>query len=111
MNNVKFVNLTPHTINVESGDLVLALEPSGTIARVTSTSEVVGEVGGIPISRNTFGDVEDMPDAVEGTFLVVSGMVLSALGGTRNDVLAPDSGTSAIRNEKGHIVAVRGFLR
>jgi len=38
-------------------------------------------------------------------------MVLSALKGTRSDVISPKTDSTAIRNEKGHIVAVRGWLQ
>jgi hypothetical protein len=41
----------------------------------------------------------------------VSGMVLDALAGSRiGDVVAPDTGPDAVRNDQGHIVAVRGFV-
>jgi hypothetical protein len=43
-------------------------------------------------------------------YLIVSGMVLDALAGGRPDVVAPDTGPDAVRDEKGHIVAVLGFV-
>ena len=42
-------------------------------------------------------------------FIVISSLVLQALGGTRPDVVAPDTGRMLF-SENGHIVAVRGFV-
>ena len=110
MKEFKFVSLLPHSISVVGEDMEITIKPSGSIARVSSTTEVVGEIGGFTVSRSTFGDVIGLPEPEEGVYYIVSGLVLSALAGTRPDVLAPDTGSSAIRDDKGHIVAVRGFL-
>ena len=40
---------------------------------------------------------------------IVSGMVLSAVR-NRQDVFAPDTGPTATRNEKGHIVGVARLI-
>ena len=52
-----------------------------------------------------------MPEPIEDTFFIVSAMVLSALAGTRQDVVAPRTDNTAIRNEAGHIIAVTGWLQ
>jgi hypothetical protein len=74
------------------------------IARVDSIDTVIGEVNGIPIVCSTMGDVTGLPDNEEP--IIVSLMVLDSLQGKRKNVYAPDSGSTCIRNEKGHIVAV-----
>ncbi|RME25645.1 MAG: hypothetical protein D6800_07370, partial [Candidatus Zixiibacteriota bacterium] len=51
------------------------------------------------------GDVEGLPDPQDGTVYLVSSMVLSAVRG-RRDVVAPDTGPTAIRDETGRITAV-----
>jgi hypothetical protein len=54
--------------------------------------------------------VDGIPATAEGVTYIVSGMVLDALAGSRlADVVAPDTGADAIR-ENGQIVAVRGFV-
>jgi hypothetical protein len=54
---------------------------------------------------------EGIPPESEGIAYIVSGMVIDALAGTRiKDVFAPDTGIDAVRNEKGHIVAVQGLV-
>ena len=54
-----------------------------------------------------------MPAREPGAFVIVSGMVLDACEGTEHAAyaVAPDTGNTAVRNEKGHIVAVKGFVR
>jgi hypothetical protein len=53
--------------------------------------------------------VEGLPDPVAGVVYIVSGRVLSELAGSRPDVVSPDTGPDAIR-ENGQIKAVRGFV-
>jgi hypothetical protein len=71
--------------------------------------------GGIPLFLNYYGAVEGLPDCQPNTLYIVSLMVINALraespdGVIRGDVISPDSGPSAIR-ENGKIIAVRGFI-
>lgn len=65
---------------------------------------------------DTQGEVENLPPAEDGVFLIVSGMVgdaLRARGVSRPDVLVPGTGPQdgAVRNDKGHIVAVTRLKR
>jgi len=104
---MKFVNLTPHALTVEGMGVIPA---SGTIARVSVNSTDISSVGGVRLRAQLKGQVTGLPAAVGGTTYVVSGMVLDALGSNRRaDVVAPDTGPDAIR-ENGQIVAVRGFI-
>ncbi len=101
-----FVNLTPHAITLRGADgSEVTVAPSGAVARVTTTEKVVGEIAGLPLVRREFGDVEGLPAPKADTVYIVSALVLGAISG-RNDVVAPDTGATAIRNDKGHIVAV-----
>ena len=104
---MKFVNLTPHALTVEGLGVIPA---SGSVARVSVNSTDVGSVGGVRLRAQLKGQITGLPAPVDGIVLIVSGMVLDALGGTRRgDVVAPDTGADAIR-ENGQIVAVRGFV-
>lgn len=105
---MKFINLTPHAINVEGYGII---EPSGKVARVTITHRDMGSRGGVRVRQTVRGMVEGIPAPADSVCYVVSGMVLDALAGSRiADVVAPDTGADAIRNEKGQIVAVNGFV-
>jgi hypothetical protein len=99
----KLVNLTPHLIRVQDGE-ILEL-PSEGVARVTITDEIIGDVDGIPVVAGTPGEVTGIPDPVSGVIFIVSAIVLSALNGTRRDVMAPDTGPTAIRKD-GQVWAV-----
>jgi hypothetical protein len=77
---------------------------------VATTRAPATLIGGVRLIRTVKGAVDGLPEPQDGVIFVVSGMVLDALGSTRPDVVAPDTGADAIRNEKGHIVAVMGFV-
>jgi len=98
-----YKNYTPHAIVFNDGRI---FEPSGSVARVSASySTIVDDV-----CQQVFGEVEGLPDAVEGTTLIVSAMILGA--SDRLDLVAPATGHSlCIRNEKGHIVSVPCFVR
>ena len=103
---IRSINLTPHAIKLNDGRV---FDPSGTIARVTSSFTDFDANG---VARQVFGDVQNLPAATDGTMYIVSALVLGALNGSRSDVVAPATGhTDTIRNDKGHIVSVPGFVR
>jgi len=103
------VNLTLHSIIVETADGRTEFAPSGQVARVASRAEAAGEVDGIPVTRTIFGPVEGLPEPQAGVTFVVSSLVAARVP-ERADVVAPDTGPTAIR-EKGQVIAVRGFQR
>ena len=106
------VNLTPHaiTIKVDGGDITF--QPSGKVARVSEKASKPTRINvfGFPIAgKATFTDVIDLPEPIDGTIFIVSGLVAQNVA--RPDVFSPATGPDdgAIRNEKGHIVAVTKF--
>jgi hypothetical protein len=101
------INLTPHAITLRTPQGDVTIPPSGTIARVSMDETVVGTdaLTGLPIIHRKPGAVTGLPEA--GERCVVSAMVLDALDSVRaHNVFAPDTGATAIRNEKGHVIAV-----
>ena len=107
-----FINCTPHALTVEG---LGTLPASGHIARcatVRTPCEWGLEENEAPMVRlvaQKMGAVDGLPAPSWGVFYVVSALVLGALNGSRPDVVAPDTGPDAIR-ENGQIVAVRGFV-
>lgn len=99
------VNLTPHTITIvrENGNIEIA--PSGVIPRVSVKTVPSGEIGGIPLFRNEYGNVVDLPDPVDGTLYVVSGLLKSACP-NRTDLVVP---ARQIRDEAGRIIGCEGL--
>ena len=103
--NMNYINLTPHTIVFNDGR---SFPASGTIARVQAGFSTIEN----DVCSQTFGDVQDLPEPVEGTCYIVSAIVLSALAGKRQDVVAPATGHPlCVRNDKGHIVSVPCFVQ
>ena len=107
------INLTPHDVHVYDADgknIIKTYPASGTVARVKSSTEIVGKVDGIEIARTTFGEIEGLPDPKPGTMYIVSLLVLQAAGGKRDDLIGPDTGPgSVVRDAEGQIVGVRRF--
>lgn len=86
--------------------LTITFPASGNIARVAVESRQWYTLDGIPVVTNHYGEVEGIPPAGSERFLV-SAMVLAALPPEYEDwAFAPDTGSTAIRNEKGQIEAV-----
>ncbi len=106
---MKIINKTPHPIVVrnEKGETIYS--PEGEVARLQTETRVVSELDGFEVEEAVvIGN--NLPEPQEGVVLIVSGMVLSALKGVRSDLVAPNT-NKAVRNEKGHIVSVPGFVR
>lgn len=104
------INMTPHPITVEKVDGTrITFQPSGMVPRVTQTRETGSPIEGIPVTITVSGSVVGLPSRVEGTTIIVSSMVGQVA--MRDDVVAPDTGATAVRDAVGHIVAVRGFVR
>ena len=103
---MNFVNCTPHALTILG---LGTLPASGVVPRCTTSRVEMPPIGGLRLVRQEVGAVTGLPDAAPDTIYIVSGMVLGALNGTRSDVVAPDTGADAVR-ENGQIVAVRGFV-
>tara|TARA_B100001094_G_scaffold317190_1_gene359310 strand:+ start:462 stop:842 length:381 start_codon:yes stop_codon:yes gene_type:complete len=103
----KFLNCTPHKINLNDGR---SFEP--VLTTPIRVSAQFGDING-DICSQSFGDIVGLPPQKQGTLLIVSAMVLSAVKSIgRTDCVAPATGhPKTIRNEKGHIVSVPCFVR
>ena len=110
---IEFVNLTPHdvVIQTKTGE-TLTVPKSGVVARIDVTENIKEVIGGaIPVVTQETGSLDPDPLAVEGRYYLVSSMVKSHV--YRSDFLAPNTSPTelgAVRNEKGHIVAVKSLV-
>ena len=105
---LEYVNLTPHAITViDKNGKPNVFESSGTIARVNSSTSN-SSIGNFDLSITNYNGVSNLPSPSPNKIYIVSAMVLSNVEG-REDVVAPNTGQGAIRDEKGMISAVRGF--
>ncbi len=101
------INCTPHSLTIHGhghGEPVL-LAPSGICPRLATDRSAAPDTDGIPTVRTRMGEVTGLPDAVPGTYYVVSGLVLSACPG-RADLRSPGE---PVRDAEGKIVGCRGL--
>jgi len=111
---MKLINLTAHPIHIADADgrVIRTLEPSGHVARVAVEQREVGVIDGVPVVESVFGEVEGLPEPQDGVVYIVSTpTMLAARKMGRTDVVSPDTGPTAVRDEEGRIVAVRRFQR
>ena len=102
---LKIINATPHEIKMNDGRI---FEPSGILPRVNQTMSEFDDNG---IAIQSFGEVEGLPEPAPEVVYIVSAMVLSAAK-DRKDLVAPATNhKNTVRNEKGHIVSVPGFVK
>lgn len=109
---MEIINLTPHVINVIYGDngqiTYREFKPSGQVARVKTEQKIVREIEGIAVVKTVFNEIEGLPPAEEGKIYLVSSLVAQAVAG-RDDVVAPDTGPTAYRDDSGKIIGIRRF--
>jgi hypothetical protein len=105
----RFVNLTPHKVNVVTPDGKEYEFASEGVARIDETGyQVVRKHAGIEIRVTQYGGVVGLPEPQAGVLYIVSSMVRDRLP-DRLDLVSPDSGNTCLR-ENGNIKATRGFL-
>jgi len=105
----ELINLTPHPITIQpTGAQPITIPVSGRIARLDSSQETDASVVGVPVVTTRFGRVIGLPNPEPGKVYIVSSLVAQHV--RRPDVLAPDTGPTAIRQD-GQIVAVTRLQR
>lgn len=107
---MQIINCTSHTINVLIDGKTISFEPSGQIPRVEVVQTPCTNINGIPVDIRKNGNVVGLPefDPNDNTVFIVSSLVLSA--SNRPDLVAPDTGATAIRVD-GRIQAVTRFVK
>lgn len=98
-----FKNYTPHVIQLNDGRTF----PSMGVARVdNSFSEFEDDICTV-----SYGDIVGLPEPKEGTYYIVSILVLSAAKVKgRTDCIAPATGHPQCIRKDGFIVSVPGFI-
>ena len=118
-----FVNLTPHIIRIKGTNLVTQREhvceipPSGDVAtcltRISNAQAYRLDQFEYGVISRSLGKVllsngQPFPAPELGKVFIVSSMVQDAM--PRADVLAPDTGPTAIRDERGNVWAVTRLI-
>lgn len=106
---MSIINLTPHVININN----IAIQPSGQIARVASTSKVVDVIDidgqSVEVVETVFGEVDYGGPCWRqpGTYYLVSALVRLAAKG-RTDLLSPGEQT---RDSSGKVTGCKNLTR
>jgi len=119
---MRLINCTPHEITIHHEGGVIALPPSGSVARLVGGPlpdvRSLKTDGGASLRVTlppSFEAIEGVPPYDPDSAIVVSAMVgaqaPTLLGEKwKGRVYGPDTGKDAVRNDAGHIVGVRGFI-
>lgn len=102
------INLTPHPVHLldERGEVIRTWErPEGPLPRLVEEVTPAPSIDGVPIRNKAYRDCENLPPRKEGVYLIVSGLVASAL--RRDDLLVPNT----VRNEEGQIIGADSFAQ
>lgn len=100
----RFVNLTPHNVNIMRGDQGnLIVPPSGLVSRVMKNL-VKDKVNGVEVVSFNYGEIKGLPTPQAGVIYIVSDMVAQAA--KRPDVMSP---WGLQKDEKGSVVSCLGL--
>lgn len=105
---MNIVNLTPHEISFVLDDgRVVKIPASGKVARLTTSTQTVGQIGEIPITETVFGEITDLPEPTPGEVYIVSSLVAGRVP-DRRDVFIPNE---SVRDDAGRIIGCRSLGR
>jgi len=115
----RVLNMTPHQITIQTGDgRRIDIPPAGKIFRLAEEDQLAGTVSldgvEVEVVKRTF-EVTNCEELLDSDAVVIVSlpalMALRQAGiQVRAIVVAPDTGATAIRDERGQIVAVRRFI-
>ncbi len=115
---ITIINLCPHALVVYDrnvANVLLSLPGAEKPCRVRHRNLVFGFIKGIPVRYSEYGAFENLPEPIEGSVFVVSGMVARVLmmrGDRRDDIYTPDiTPRSGIRDSQGRPVGCRGLRK
>jgi hypothetical protein len=111
--NMKFINLTAHSIDVyRGGEKILSIPPSGIVLRAPMVKSESRNINGIPVYTIEY-HLPELPEERDGVVYIVSSVVLQTMkvnGIVRDDIVAPDT-SDPVRDSQGRIVGVRSLVR
>lgn len=105
------INCTNHEIMIDRGNDVIIIPPSGNVARVLLTQDLVDMYYGIPVFKSAnCSIIKGLPDPQPDTIYVTSSMV--AQFAQRDDVVCPNHAPDQCKKDHyGKIISIKSFLR
>ena len=106
--NIKLVNLTPHSININTINGIVTIHPYKihNLPRVIINRTNHSTIDNIAIFTNSTNNiVENIPPIIPGTIYIVSALVRINLP-TRKDIFSPGN---LIRDAKGNVIGCDGL--
>ena len=108
---MKLVNCLSHQVSYLSEQGNKVIPPSGNFARIGEIFINDRTVGGVTFSQvNVEKEVVGLPAPEKGVLYIVSRRTFVHLKGVRDDVIAPDTGSTAMKSEDGRTSSVTRFL-
>jgi hypothetical protein len=99
----KLVNLLGHEITIAG---YATLPKADKPCYVKTNQIIIGKIDGIPIAKTEFDSIVNLPDPEDGVYYIVSRISMDYVPFNREDVLCVDTGTTALRDENGQVIAV-----
>lgn len=99
----KLVNLIGHEITIAG---YATLPKADKPCFVKTNQIIIGKIDGIPIAKTEFDSIVNLPDPEDGVYYIVSRISMDYVPFNREDVLCVDTGTTALRDENGQVIAV-----
>jgi hypothetical protein len=99
----KLVNLIGHEITIAG---YATLPKADKPCYVKTNQIIIGKIDGIPIAKTEFDSIVNLPDPEDGVYYIVSRISMDYVPFNREDVLCVDTGTTALRDENGQVIAV-----
>jgi len=109
--NEVFINLTPDPVRIKfPKGAVAVVRPFGTVARAKMSVKPANPISlTVPTVTQETESIEGLIGSGWQTKIVSAEMMKYCVG--RDDVVTPDTGSSAIRDEDGNLIAVTRFIR
>lgn len=105
----ELINLTPHDVRLFVDGVCRHVWPASmTPARAVFVHQNTELMPGIPVNRLVFKGVKGLPAEKDGTYYIVSSLVLDAAI-DRYDLLVPDTHATSLVRDRFGIVGVRRF--
>jgi len=110
--NINIINLTPHDVNLHlaSGEVVTYPplnkdNPARAAMDVKKIANLRVHLQAVPVTRNKYGELENVPEPQANTLFIVSALAAQAAP-WREDLIIP---SDPVRGEGNKIIGCRGF--